>query len=106
MKLIVFLPIIIFFAFFGILILAFLGFIAKIIFKSKADFWTGTIISKAYNTKREMGHSKHIEQFYSVRIKTDDGREFNWAVTSDEYNSFTEGDRLQKLKGELKAKKI
>jgi len=102
-KIIIFLPIIIFFGFFALLIILFLGFVGKLIFKAKADSWTGEIIDKGHNQKRDEGKTEH---FYFFKVKLDNGQVHNIATSIKFFNECKVGDRLEKKKGELFPKKI
>jgi hypothetical protein len=105
----VFAPIIFFFVIFGGLIFAFLAFILKIVGKTKKDYWIGTVQDKKYSEKRdtEIGDNiGRLEHFYTLVVKTDDGKIRNIAVSSEMYGQCQPGDRLEKKLGDLNPKKI
>jgi len=104
-KTIVFLPIIIFFGFFLLLIILFLGFIAKLIFKAKKDSWVGVVIDRGHNTKHddEKGRDEH---FYFLRVKLENGEEHNIPAAAEFYNEIKIGDKLKKEAGSPWPKKI
>jgi len=103
-KYIVFGPMILFFAIFAILVVLFLGFIIKIIFKTKNSSWKGRVIEKIYNQKRDDGK---VEEFFSVKVEPEDGsRVIGVAVSKILYNNIKEGDIIEKKKGDLLPKKV
>lgn len=53
MKIMVFLPMILFFGVFLLLIIGFFGLVAKLLIKSKNSEWEGEVVDKIVNEKRE-----------------------------------------------------
>ena len=83
------------------------AFIMKIFLKGKAEGWRGTIIDKSHNTKRgSFEDDKKIEHFYSVKIKTPEGKERNIAVSSQLWSDLSIGDEIEKPKGAIFPKKV
>jgi hypothetical protein len=103
-KIIVLLPIIIFFGFFGLLVLAFLLVLLKIILKTKKSEWHGEVIDKIYETRRE--DVKKFSHFYTLVVKTSDGQIRKVAVTKEMFDSCQIGDKLVKPKGFLNPRKV
>jgi hypothetical protein len=95
---VIFLPIIIFFGFFALLVGGFLFLVFKIIFKTRSSYWKGEIIDKKYNEREE--DDKKVGYCVLV-VKTDEGVTRNIAVTSAMYQSCNIGDTLEKPKGKL-----
>jgi hypothetical protein len=103
-KYIVFGPIILFFGVFGILVVLFLGFVAKIIFKTKNSYWKGKVIEKKYVQKEE---DDKMHEYFSVMVEPEDGgRIMGVAVSKILYNNIKEGDIIEKKKGDLLPKKV
>lgn len=105
-KLVVFGPIILFFLFFIALVVGFLTFVLRLIFKSKASAWQGTIVDKIFNERRDFDNDKKMNQFYSIEVQTDDGKKSKMAVSKQMYDDFAVGDHLVKKSGELWPKKV
>ncbi|OGG34915.1 hypothetical protein A2363_01695 [Candidatus Gottesmanbacteria bacterium RIFOXYB1_FULL_47_11] len=81
-------------------------FIAKIFMKGKAEGWKGKVIDKSHNSKRgSFEDSKKIEHFYSLKVKMEDGKERNIAVSSQFYGECSVGDIIEKPKGAIFPKK-
>jgi len=104
-KYVVFGPIIIFFGFFGLLILGFFLLVGKLVFKAKSDSWVGEVIDKGHNTKKD-DDSKRIEHFYFYKVKLENGEEHNIGTSAKFWNEIKVGDKLKKDKGSLWPKKI
>jgi hypothetical protein len=105
MKLIVFMPIIIFFAIFGLLVLAFIAFVLKIMKKTAESSWKGEVIDKSSHVKRGMGDERD-ETFLTLVVTTDEGLTRNIAVSRQMYDSCNVGDKLEKPKGKLNPIKV
>jgi len=74
--------------------------------RGKKQAWLGTIISKEYREKEDFDDSNKKESIYTVKIKIDNGKEFNMAVDSGRYHAWKEGDRLKKESGKLWPEKV
>jgi hypothetical protein len=81
-------------------------FIIKIIVKGKNEGWTGTVIDKNHNTKRDDEYKNKVDHFYSLKMKMTDGRERNIAVSGEFWNTCALGDTVEKPKGALYPKKV
>ena len=101
----VFGPIVLFFGVFLVLIVAFFGFIAKLIMKTKAEEWTGVVTDKKHNTKKD-DETHRVEHFYYLGVKLDNGTERNLGMAAGMWEKFEIGDRLHKPKGKLFPEKI
>ena len=104
-KYVVFGPIIIFFAFFGFLILGFFLLVGKLIFKAKNQAWIGEVIDKNHVVK-DKDDSQLKEHLYSYKVQLENGETHNIAASLQFYNEIKIGDRLKKDKGSLWPKKI
>jgi len=104
-KYIVFGPIVIFFGFFGLLILGFFILVGKLVLKAKGDAWIGEVIDKNYVVKDKYD-SNRKEHFYSLKIRLENGEEHNIPATVEFYQETKIGDKLEKKKGSLWPKKI
>ena len=104
-KIIFFLPIIIFFGIFGILVFAFLGFVLKLIMKQKNTYWIGTVIDKKHNQTEDFDSGNPVDTYY-MEVKCDDGKEVKSGLSANTFNDFQIGDRVEKPKGQLQARKI
>jgi len=101
----VFLPIILFFGFFGILVIGFIALVIYLVNKGKQDAWTGEVIDKIYKERRDMD-SNRMEHFFTLVIKTTDGRTKKVGVAQNIYNQYKIGDKAKKEKGKLFIEKI
>ncbi|HUD04451.1 MAG TPA: hypothetical protein VMR59_00490 [Patescibacteria group bacterium] len=107
MKLLVFMPMIIFMAFFLLLVGGFLMLILKIINQTKNSYWKGKVTDKLYNTQRgSFEDSDRVSSFYTLVVKTDEGITRKIAVRKEMYDSTKVGDTLEKPKGKLNPVKI
>lgn len=88
-----------------IIIVPFSTLVIVLILKGRKQAWTGTIIDKSANEKTDMD-SDRTSVIYSVKIRTDEGKEFNYGVDATKYNEYKIGDRLKKESGKLWAEKI
>jgi hypothetical protein len=98
-KAFVFGPIIIFFLFFGSLIIGFLFLVFKVIRSGLKSAWKGVVIDKTYNERRDSDHHNKVNQFYCIVFKTDNGQTRKIAVTKQMYDSYNIGDRAEKKSG-------
>lgn len=103
-KLIIFLPIILFFGFIGLLVVLFILFIVRGSYKAKTSEWRGIIIDKICNTQRK--DKKRNYHFFTLVVKTDEGIVRKVAVTQEMYDSCEIGDRLEKPKGHFNPIKV
>jgi hypothetical protein len=99
-KTIVFGPIIIFFGFFGLLVIGFIALIIKLISKSKNEEWTGIIVDKKHN-QVEDDESGATHDYYYLVVKMDTGKERKVGLSGTLWSDFKVGDRLKKPKGKL-----
>ena len=104
-KAVVFGPIIIFFLIFGVIVILFLGFIFKLIKKSKESYWVGEVKDKVHNQKRDFDTNR-MEDFYYLVVKCDDGKEMKVGISPQFFEAFNIGDRIEKPKGELYPRKL
>lgn len=103
-KAVVFGPMFLFFGFFLLLIVLFLGFIVKLVLKSKNEEWTGEVIDKKVNEIEDDNGIKR--DYYYLVVKMDVGRERKIALSEPMWTGFKIGDRLHKPKGKLWPEKI
>jgi hypothetical protein len=107
MQLIILSPMIIFMAFFLLLIGGFLFLILKIVNKTKNSYWKGKITDKLYNTQRgSFEDSDKVSSFYTLVVKTDEGLTRKIAVAKTMYDACKVGDTLEKPLGKLNPVKI
>ncbi len=104
-KTIVFLPIIIFFSIFTVLIFLFIGLVLKLLKKQRDSYWIGEIIDKKHTESRDFDTNDLVDTYYMV-VKCDDGKERKAGLSSSSFNDFQVGDRVEKKKGDLHPKKI
>jgi len=104
-KAVVFGPMIIFFGIFIILIIAFLGFIVKLISKSKNEDWYGQVIDKKVNTYEDDDTGIERDSYFLV-VKIDGSRNRNVGLSREKWDSFSVGDKIHKPKGKLYPEKI
>lgn len=86
-ELFFFLPMILFFGVFALLVIGFFGIIAKLIKKTKADIWEGKLVDKKYAEKEAIDSDKT-------------------AVSSQAYAQWKIGDKAKKEKGKIWPTKI
>ena len=104
-KAVVFGPITLFFGCFFVLIAIFIGFIIKLIFKTKGEAWMGKVIDKKINERRD-SETNRMEYFYVLVTQMSDGKVRNLGVAKGLYDQFEVGDAIGKNKGELLPHKI
>lgn len=105
-KTIVFLPIIIFFGFFGLLIFGFLLLVLKLIKKGKDSAWQGKLVDKKHLQKRDDENSKKINDFFTLVFEVNEGKQVKVGVDKKEYDKWQINDQAEKKKGEFRPKKI
>ena len=98
---VIFLPIIIFFGFFGILIIGFFALVGKLFVNAKNDAYTGEVTDKLHNTRRDMDDDHKINHFYVLVVKTDAGKVRKLGVSQQLYDQFNKGNKIKKEKGKL-----
>lgn len=103
-KVIIFLPIIIFLGFMGLLVVLFLLLILRGAYKVRNSEWRGVIIEKIYDTKRKDKRKDY--HFFTFVVKTDEGIVRKIAVTKEMYDSCEIGDKLEKPKGSFNPRKV
>lgn len=104
-KAVVFGPISVFFGCFFVLIAIFIGFIIKLVLKTKGEAWTGKVIDKKVNEKRDFDTDR-LEYTYILVTQIDGGRVRNLGVSKALYDQFEVGNAIGKNKGELLPHKI
>lgn len=102
----IFLPMIIFMAFFAFLILGFAVIVIRIISKSKNSSWTGSVIDKKHNEVRDSDNPNKMNNFYYLVVRTDAGREMKVGLSAQMWNKLAVGDKISKPKGKLYPEKI
>jgi hypothetical protein len=93
-----------FFVLFGIIIIPFTFLILKLISNAKKSSWSGTVIEKGHNTKRDFDTDR-IEHFYFLKVKMEDGNIRNIGLSKEMCDKFEVGDKIKKDSGELYPKK-
>jgi hypothetical protein len=73
--------------------------------KGKAQGWKGTVVDKKHTTQHDSEKDRD-EQFYSLKVKMEDGKVHNVAVTSDFWASCKNGDVIEKPKGAIFPRKV
>jgi hypothetical protein len=106
MQLIVFMPMLIFLAFFGLLVGGFLLLILKIVNQTKNSYWKGNVTDKLYNAVEEDSDNNSKTPFYTIVVKTGEGLTRKIAVRKEMYDSVKVGDVLEKPKGKLNPVKV
>ena len=104
-KAVVFGPMVLFFGFFLLLIILFIGFIVKIISKSKNEDWYGQVIDKKVNTYEDDDTGIERDSYFLV-VKIDGSRNRNVGLSREKWDSFSVGDKIHKPKGKLYPEKI
>ena len=99
-KTVVFGPMIIFMAVFGLMIFLFVGIILKLVFKAKNEFWQGTISEKNSNSVEDSDTETTLTYYYIV-VKENDGKERKVALSEKLWRQFEVGQKIIKPKGKL-----
>jgi len=105
-KMIIFLPIILFFGFFGFLIFGFLFIVMKLVLKSKNSSWKGEVIDKKHKEIRDSDDHNKMNHFYYLVVKTEEGKEMKVGLSHELWDKFVIGDKLEKPKGKLFPEKM
>lgn len=87
-------------------IILFILFIFWLINKSKKESWSGVVINKNYNQKKDFDNPHKIEHLYSLVIEVPNQRTRNFAVSQQDYEFYNVGDKVIKKKGKLRLEKI
>lgn len=104
-KGIVFLPIIIFFGFFGLIVAGFFLIVFKLIKKSKASHWQGKLIDKKHLQARDFD-TDLMNDYYTLIFKTTEDKQIKVGVSKKVYDEYKIGDKAEKRKGELHPRKL
>jgi hypothetical protein len=104
-KAVVFGPLILFFGFFLLLIILFIGFIVKLISKSKNEDWTGQVFDKKVNEVEDFDTGSKSDHYFLV-VKMDTGKTRNIGLSREKWEAFSVGDKIHKPKGKLFPEKI
>jgi len=88
------------------LIGGFLGFVLKLIMKSKNEEWSGEVVDKKHNTSRDFDDERKINHFYYLVVKMATGRDRKIGLSQQMWDKFEIGDRINKPKGKLYPEKI
>jgi len=99
-KYIVFGPLILFFGFFFLLIIGFIGLVGRLFIKGKEDSWKAKVIDKVTIDKMD-DETRRTEHLLSLKIQLENGAIHSIAARPDFYNKVKIGDRLEKKKGSL-----
>jgi len=103
-KIVVFGPIIIFFAFFGLIIVGFLGLVAKLLIKAKNSSWEGEVIDKKHKVIDDFDEGK--QDRYIVVFQTTEGKKLNVEASHSIWESYKIGDKAIKKSGTLWPEKV
>jgi hypothetical protein len=104
-KAVVFGPLVLFFGFFLLLIILFIGFIVKLISKSKNEDWTGQVIDKKVNEVEDFDTGSKSDHYFLV-VKIEGSRNRNVGLSREKWEAFSVGDKIHKPKGKLFPEKI
>jgi hypothetical protein len=104
-KAVVFGPLVLFFGFFLLLIILFIGFIVKLVLKSKNEDWSGEVIDKKVNEVEDFDTGSKSDHYFLV-VKMDTGKTRNIGLSRQLWENFQTGDKLHKPKGKLFPDKV
>jgi hypothetical protein len=104
-KLLIFIPIIIFFSIFAVLVIGFLALVISLVNKGRKSAWIGILTDKMFKTRDEYDSNK-VNHFYTLVFKIGDGKEIKVGTSKEMFDSFNIGDRAEKKSGEFWPKKI
>ena len=99
------LPIVVFIVF-SLPFLGFLLLVYKLVMKSKNSSWSGEIVDKAHNEKRDFDNPKKMEHFYYIEVSRTEGRNLKVGLSEEMWKGFEIGDKVKKDKGKLYPEKI
>jgi hypothetical protein len=105
-KAVIFGPIILFFVFFGALVVGFLVVVIKLVAKGRASAWRGELVDKIYKSRRNFDDANRVDEFYTLVFKTEDGKTLKVGTSRQVYDSYTIGDKAEKKAGEFWPKKL
>jgi len=103
-KVVVFGPIILFFVFFGLIIVGFLGLVAKLLIKAKNSSWEGEVIDKKHKVIDDFDEGK--QDRYIVVFQTKEGKKLNVEASHSIWESYKIGDKAIKKSGTLWPEKV
>ncbi len=104
-KIVVFGPIVAFFAIFLFLVVGFIVLVIRLVTKSKNEQWSGVVVDKVHKTKKD-DETDRIIDYYHLVVKTDQGAERHIGLSRQLWEGYQVGDRLNKPKGSLFPDKI
>ena len=104
-KAAVFGPLVLFFGFFLLLIILFIGFIVKLVLKSKNEEWSGVVTDKKVNEVEDFDSGVKRDNYFLV-VKMDTGKERKIGLSQQLWENFKVGDKLHKPAGKLFPDKI
>lgn len=96
---------VIFYIFLFLVVVLPISLIVLLVLKGKKQSWTGEIINKKVNEKRDFDTDR-LETHYIVTIKKDNDKQINLEVDPSRYNLWSIGDKLEKTKGKLWPEKV
>ncbi len=87
------------------LISLFVILVVVLIKKQKKDSYTGVVEDKMVRTSSDFDTNVETD-YYTIVIKTDDGRSLKVGLSKQEFDGYEKGDRVKKDVGKLKPVKI
>jgi len=103
-KAVVFGPIIIFFVIFGLIIVGFLGLVAKLLIKAKNSSWEGEVIEKKHKVIDDFDEGKQDK--YIIVFQTTEGKKLNVEANQSVWEDYKVGDKSVKKTGTLWPEKV
>lgn len=104
-KAAVFGPLVLFFGFFLLLIILFIGFVVKLVLKSKNEEWSGIVTDKKVNEVEDFDSGTKRDNYFLI-VKMDTGQERKVGLSQQLWETFKTGDKVHKPKGKLFPNKI
>jgi len=104
-KTLVFGPIIIFFVFFGLMAVAFILVVLKLLLKGKKDAWVGELVDKTHTTYQDIDTDED-KDLYTLIFKTDTGRQVKYGTNKLVYDDYSLGDKAEKIAGKFHIQKL
>ena len=100
-----YLPIVLMLVCFCIIAGLFIALVVFLVLKGRNKAWTGKIIDKSTSEFEDMDSGRE-STIYSIKIKSDEGKEFKIQVDSKKYKDYKIGDKLKKESGKIWPEKV
>ena len=97
-------PIVLFFGFFGLLVVLFLRLIIRLLLKGRKSSWSGELVDKLHQVIEDDNDMEM--DYYALVFKTTEGKEVKVGTTKTIWDTYKIGDKAIKKSGTFKPEKI